>query len=844
MLSIKDASAAIHVGFWRPETQKIAELAQAWPGALLLSNAAIGSLPPPTKISSHSVGEVDGLQFLLALAGFGYEIPDPTQSAVAVPLFDASPMFRTSSEFDPSGWVEQILQAQPQHEQHLRDAGIWDEESYIASENLLDMPLRLAMSLARYVSVSGELPQDSGILNNLHACPPWFLSDNLKNLALSVRMNNVFKGNNLVTIADIATKGLNGLLKLPNLGLGSVQGLEKLLFESFIHGDALKRLPSNMIEMAFKPTGIASTESEISPVKGRKTIEVDFSLNPQKYEIHDLLSGCIDAASSLTENEREIFEARLGYQCKSHSLQQIAYQLGINRERVRQIEIKIFRRIKNHAVWRMLAYRLDRHLVDRSSPLLLAGISAIDPWFKDVEELENSLTEIFKHLFDNRFSIIRIDDVPVITHVSNIEWMDAIESGNALLNGMVSDKPDEDYARLQIEALLSDKGAELRETIWRKVSSLALWASRETGTRRLLGYGRTVEAVVTAVLEDAGMPLHYTEIERRASQFSGRTFEARRLHHVAASVGMLYARGTYGLLSQCPLSNEERDLIVVEVEDIISTGDVTRQWHTSELMDELLDRGLDFDGRISKYIINIALQFSEILVYLKRMVWGLKGSWNESAASRLDLRQAVISLLEGEGTSMSTADLREKLFSGRGVNSHFQIHPAGNLIRIGAGRWGLSDRDTQLKDPAAYMDRIEQYFAKTEEGIHVSEVSTVLGDLNEDISTALFGYCKGKGLKIDRAQYLYPAAWLNSRRIWPNVAVRISLDSGPTEGISFDEIFSTVCRLTKRTLKKIQISQILVVMEESIFDAATEKWRINSELIVDADADEELGQGV
>lgn len=842
VMSIEGASAAIHVGFWRPETSKIADIAQAWPRALLLSDAAIGSLPPPVSVSSQPVGEVDGLQFYLALAGFGYEVADPTQSSVK-PLQSAPiPVLCAQGVFEPRGWVKQMLEAQPQFEEVLRSAHIWDDECYIANENLLDTSNRLALSLARYTLIAGERPSASGIFNKLDACPPWFLSEKLKNLETTVRMANVFNGNNLVTVAHIAAKGYNGLLKLPNLGLGSVNGLGKLLLNAFINGDALKRTPSRLLNEV-DPEMLVNDGPESEPSSVDGDIQDGLLKISRRDAASSLVDGIVEVAQCLNEHERGIFVARLGFRCESHTLQQISDKIGVSRERVRQIVVKIFKKIQRHLFWESLSERLDGLLAERASPLLLAGIPAIDPWFKGAEELENSLVEIFKHLFPERFSIVKIDDVPVITHLSNEEWIDAVDSGMTLLREMVNVKPTEEYFRLQIEALLSDKGAELRETLWRQVASFALWANCPDDTRRLSGFGGTVEALVTAVLEEADMPLHFTEIERRASHFDGRKFEARRLHQTAASVGMLYARGTYGLLSHCPLSNDERDLIISEVEDIVSNGDTNRQWHASELMDELLDRGLDFDGRLSKYIINIALQNSEILVYMKRMVWGLKGSWTESAASRLDLRQAVISLLESEGAPMSTSEIREKLFSGRGVNSNFQIHPAGNLIRIGTGRWGLSDRDIQISDPVAYFNRIKQHLIETSEGIHVSEVSSLLGDLDEDTSKALFGYCKGKGLRVDRAQYLYPADWPNSRRIWPNVAVHMALEKSPSEGISFEDISDTVRRLTKRIFNGVQISQILVCMEDSVFDPTTEKWKIESDFIADPEV-EELEQGM
>lgn len=844
-LSAENASAAIHVGFWRPETQKIAELAQAWPGTLLLTDAAIGSLPPPVKVSSLPVGEVEGLNFRLALSGFGYEIADPSHPSVKTLQSVAAPALRALGAFEPRGWVEQMLEAHPQFEQALRSADIWDDESYLANEHTLDTTTRHTIGMARYTLISGERPSTSGILNNLHACPPWFLDEKLQNLDTTVRMANVFNGHKLSTVAHIAAKGYNGLLKLPNLGQGSVHGLGKLLYEAMINGDAIKRKPSKLLGLSeVDPETLVDDGPESKPLTIANDIQDGLLRISRRDAAPNIFDGFADAAQCLNVNEAKIWLTRIGFRRESLTFQQISDQMGVGRAQIGQLEVRIYVKLRRHPFWKTLAEKLDALLTGRTSPLLLAGISAIDPWFHGVEELETPLSEVFKRLLHGRFSVLKIDDVPAITHLSNEEWGDAIDSAKTLLRGMVSEKPTEEYVRFQIEALLNDKGADLRETLWRQAVPYALWANHSGEANRLSGYGRTAEAVVSAILEEAGMPLHYSEIERRSARFEGRKFEARRIHHAAASVGILYARGTYGLLSHCPLSRDEIDQIVSEVEDIVSNGVSTRQWHTSELMDELLDRGLDFDGRISKYIINIALRNSELLVYMKRMVWGRKGSWTESAASRLDLRQAVMALLESEGAPMSTSEIREKLFSGRGVNSHFQIHAGGNLIRIGTSKWGLADRDVQLKNPAAYFEMIEKHLLDTHEGIHVSEVSTVLGDLDEDTSKAFFGYCKGKGLRIDRAQYLYPSNWPNSRRVWPNVAVRMALESSPAEGSTLDEIFSTVCRLTKRDFKKFQISQILVVMEDSVFDPTTEKWRIDKELMSVAEPEEELEQGM
>jgi hypothetical protein len=356
----------------------------------------------------------------------------------------------------------------------------------------------------------------------------------------------------------------------------------------------------------------------------------------------------------------------------------------------------------------------------------------------------------------------------------------------------------------------------------------ALWVVTANGNRRLSGIGKTAESVVTAILEEAGIPLHYEEIHRRASALMSDPPELRYLHQACRKVSVLFARGSYGLLSACPLTADELKLIEAEVEDIVSGEDPTRQWHTSELFDELLDRGLDFDGRLTKYIINMALRHTKNLVYMHRMVWGLKDSCTESAAQRLDVRQAVIDLLESEGRPLTTVEVREKLLLRRGVNVSFQIHPTGNLIRIGPGKWGLADRDINIAHPDRFLEQLACHMDASQEGLHISEARDLLGDLEESNVQALWGYAKSKGMRIDRSQYIYPAAWPTSRRVWPSEAVRHALQDKAGHGVTFDDVCDFVNRSCKRNVQRIQVSQLLMGTEGAAYDQARQTWSLQS----------------
>ncbi len=831
-LALESASAAIHIGFWRPETIKVSELAQLWKGALLISEAAVGAFPPPLTVSRTSVGQVEGVAFRVALNGFGYQIEDPSPI-----LSEKHSMLHQKIEVDkftPRGWVAKLIAEKPEYEKILHNVHIWDDASYQENEPNLGSDERLAIALLRFRLITGTTVSQKNILDNLHACPHWFLDDELKFLELNLRMRNVCNANSLITVGNFATKGLSGLLKLPNLGHGSVYDMGTLLWKAFINGDALQR--KNWSDPDF-----ISDDLRHAPIPAKAALEGSDSfgsLTNRKSE--NITSGFVDAAQVLTEQERGIWAARIGFRCKSQTLQLIADDIGVTRERVRQIEAKIYRRVGSHIFWKQLAVRISTHLDDRTSSLMLNGISAVDPWFKGAEDLKEPLRQVFNHILKNEFSILDINESPVITRLTLSEWEKAITLGKTLLREMADKKVSEDYAQVQIESILVGAGKELRNDLWSIVKTIPLWATNPDGHRIIVGYGRTAEDVVAAVLVNAGHPLHFSEIYQRAKLISGKEHEERALHNAAHNVAVLYSRGTYGFLSHCPLSPNELALIEVEIEDIAEDNPIHKQWHSADLLDELLERGLDFDGKLTKYIINIALRNSNSFSYMRRMVWGYKSSWKPSASSRLDIRQAVTALLEDAGQPLTISEIRERLQDDRGLGNHFQIHPEGNLISLGLGLWGLANRDIEASDPDALVDQLVSHLQASQEGMHSSEVSKLLGDISESDANAIICLAKHKGIRRDNSQYVYPSSWEGSRRIGPGLAVLDVLDAHP-QGVSIEKIRMEVNRLTKRDINPAFISHLLAQSDYASYDSEAELWRGSDDPEDDMDEDEKEG---
>jgi hypothetical protein len=292
-------------------------------------------------------------------------------------------------------------------------------------------------------------------------------------------------------------------------------------------------------------------------------------------------------------------------------------------------------------------------------------------------------------------------------------------------------------------------------------------------------------------------------------------------------------------MKHCQIEPTQMLAIRAEVEDILAGGSPSKQWHSSEIYAELLDRGFSYEGKLTKYIVNIALASSSNLVYLRRMIWGVRGHWTESAGSRLAVKQAIVSVLEDEGKPLTTAQIRSKLIEGRGLNCHFQIWSSSPLVRLGPGLWGLEGRDVNMQHAEEIAYRLLQELSARQEGMHVSEVAAFLGLSSEDEVSVLTSISNKNGLRIDKGQYCYLLPWGESRRISAGEAVAATLKEYP-EGLSRTDLHGLVERVTKRKVDRQQVRSILQNID-AIFDPRSSLWK-PPERGVEDDEEGEEGQ--
>jgi hypothetical protein len=644
----------------------------------------------------------------------------------------------------------------------------------------------------------------------------------------------------LNTIGDFAKYGLKGLYKLPNLGQKSVLEISREMVQLFTTGHPLKVVETKLEWVIPVRLGGSTLESESDENSKESDANSSSHSGPAAFTSPNITDGLIGAGQKLDQNERGIWAARMGFRCEAMTLQQISDQIGLTRERVRQIEVKIYKKVRSHPFWDELSNKVDEHLRGRSAPLFLNGLSAIDPWFESADDLVNPLRQLSDNIAQLGFHILNWNNAPVISRMTQAQWHEAIDEAKSILMAIADQNLSERDALSQAAGAVIGKGEDMREALLEEVSEFCIWSAMTDGSRILTGFGKSATALVSGLLQASDTPLHIDEIQRRIRANS--SYEATNVSNIrraASEVCMLFGRGTYGLMKHCPLTASQLLDIRAEVEDIIAGGITSKQWHSSELFDELLNRGFSYDGKLDKYIINIALTNSSNLVYLRRMIWGVRGEWKDSADARLDVKQAIVSLIESEGKPMTTAQIRSKLIEDRGLNLHFQIWATSPLVRIGPGVWGLEGRDVDMEKASATAYRLLKELSARQEGMHVSEAAAFLSLDSEDEVSMLTSIGNKDGLRMDKGQYCYLQPWGVSRRISVWEAATSTLKDHP-QGLPRSELQMYVDRIAKRKVDRQQLSGILQNID-AVYDTVSRLWKFSGPVGGDDENEEAIG---
>lgn len=754
-----NATGVVHVGFDRDRTSLFDDIAIKYPGYLLLTVSARYALPRSFASTDFSVGTVEGVPIFLGTLGWGY---DATHLA---------PEERAADERSFAGWVDLFARQSPHCSSQLLDACIYDEASYLELEAQLPASLRAEMGVFRFRQLIG--PNSGDPCAFARAAPPWLREIEFKNLPITVRLANVFNDIGVSRVSDLDRLSAEHLLRVRNFGRKSMNDL------LFVLDRALRASPTD---------GPPRLETFSAP----------------------LLISVRQTLLSYPERDREILTSRMGLDGKPQTLAEIGARLGVTRERVRQLENKALTKLIRTEVWDdLLSAKLRKLLQGRTHPLPVLGIEAVDPWFSGVAEHVSAISYLLGNVAGAEVSLVSVDGVTYLALITQDQWDATVSKAKSLLASGVDKDWSKEYCRILVCGLLPTTASEFQSLLWEKASAYCVFVV--SGNHEILcSYGRGVEQIVEAVLEESDRPLHYAEIAQRAEQRSGRSVDVRRAHHAAAEVGFLFSRGTFGTRRHLRLDEGEMSALAEFAEELVLDGETDRQWHCNEILGLLGERlGHERLQGVDQYHLDIALKERGTLRNFGRLVWSQQAA--ESTGARIEIREAAIATLQSAGRPLRANEIRQRLCAVRGIGQHFSLMASDPLIRIGPSLWGLNDRDCVIKRRAqpSFLAILLETLEARGSGIHLSELSEDLFGQSAVSPDEVFALAVlDERFRVSVGQYLYLREWGEPRRATVFAAVRTVL-ANSVSPMAFEDIVYLAQQRVGRSVSRGLISGAL-----------------------------------
>lgn len=643
----------------------------------------------------------------------------------------------------------------------------------------------------------------------------------IETLHLPVRAINCLTTAKLSTLDELYSYTIDELKLLPNLGNKTINdiniALTRLDYPSLSNFSKGKRA-------GFTTDDMLPDETEIVPSRSLYSTSENF---PHLLEL---------IFANLSERQVTILQKRMGYKLDSPmTLEELGKHENITKEGIRQIEVKALSVISRDIFWNNILINKLVNIIDkRTSAMTVAGLNIFDTWFSD---LENHI-EQFKYILSNtfkssQFHVININEINYISRLNQNDWESLLKRARKLLEESIG-KVTRIEAKKQIEYFFSGKGIDLLDELFKEACEQAYFAD-ETDNAILIGYGKSAESLCEALLINSEYPLHYSEVKREIEKRFGKSLDVRRVHNALGQVSYLFGRGTYGLDKHCLLNQEERYLITQEVIEAMSNGYIGRQWSLKELL-EILYMGdfgdSHYEDRLDIYNLDFILKQCDFLQDLGRHTYQLDQAGN-TYSKRIDLKEAVISILKEAGKPLSYDEIKQKIKLQRGLGVNFQIHPKGSLITVASGIWGLIERDLPISSEQQYelCDVLEALLERLQKGIHVTEIKKLIDieyppALNIYEPSCIFSIAqklKSNTITSSHEDYIYLKKWGNQRRLTRVEAVRQVISRLPSSGRTMHEIVNDVCLLIDRKTSSLDFSRLLN-LEGARYDENTKKW--------------------
>ena len=296
------------------------------------------------------------------------------------------------------------------------------------------------MDRARYEAIRHVLPANDPFLL-ASAVPLDFGSLPLDHLILSTRCRNVLEREGIATVRDLVGRRLD---------------------ECFHDWKNFGR--SSAAELA---------------AKLRNAIDRALAL-PHDEERSILLSVLNEEMSELSGRNRKIVKARLGFDGRVHTLEEIGGRYDVTRQRIEQISNRWFQSHPDAALASGLTERLERLFQDRREPLYLDLLEVEDPWFGGFSE-SAAVGAAIEMVADGRFFVIQATGLNVLARITQQAW-DRLPGHAVAYLKTLGPALSESETKLATEGVAESNGAaELDDLLYAIIQERLQFAEQQSG---------------------------------------------------------------------------------------------------------------------------------------------------------------------------------------------------------------------------------------------------------------------------------------------------------------------------------------------------------------------------
>ena len=486
----------------------------------------------------------------------------------------------------------------------------------------------------------------------------------------TVRTSNVFKGYEILKLSDLLEWTEETLLGLPNFGRKSLVEVK-----TYLERRGLKL--GSRVELEF-------SDIEMPDPANIKTVELG----------NDFYADALLAiAEHCQDRDLTVIKARVGHDSAPSTLQEVGDNLGITRERVRQLEmrvlVKTISRISNKlAAW---YFTLEELSARTHYPLNVDAIAGQDPRFtqdRRTAQMVKLLVRAYNRHgtppAEKRIDVVPFGEGSFISKISP-EEVGALETfiENRLINSPNSKEKD---IRETILQYIPSNQTQFFELIWTKLWSRSLTAELD-GDLILIKYIKSSNAervteLIIREIDEAGKPLSNSEIESIYNRLKP-AVSFRSCNRLMALDDRVFpsSHGYWTTLRSLDLTDANLAVIKSGVRHISSEGRL--EFHTRELIPQIEKVSMK---NLDEFELTGILRAKTDLQYLGRNVFATLDS---SVDGRTMIHDVFVKILKSENRPLHARELHELARPYRSIDPNMQIITKPPIVALGQNKFGL-----------------------------------------------------------------------------------------------------------------------------------------------------------